>query len=486
MVVRDVVKEVKNRFLGSVTPNLSLSSTIERTIKLLNESTPAPNSYYFLTDLTNPQQKYWKIIAPHVKKSNTLTKKLIMGNKLQAKFSNWCRLLPDLQVEEGLLDGAYVGIPRVKGKVDYIINNMIVELKTKEKIPESIDEVFEKYPNDLEQLVFYSALHPNNPEKNILLFMQDKKPHTMKAFEIITKDFDVIKSLIMERIKLLDESVRSGTAVEKPFTKLGQCRYHIHGCEFHEAGVCRCDKISPIDLSRLKKAIDITVSDEFKRKLDEKAREFADASSTKIYPNNIIAPRKHFITNILELEKPSFEGMDEKFIFRTCLSTAIYKSNLAKFTPEEKIKLQEKNFDNRFSIPFNWLRLPSSSNPGNEISLPYITTVNLSDTNYGKPSLYHIAELGVICAGYGISKGVILTIFPKKNKTVNAFEVNYKSGEIKNMQDTIRSVINEIESAQKEEHLSMLHACPDFMNKSQDCPIQTKCKEIDDYCLPSK
>jgi len=485
MVIRDVIKEINNEFFESVSSNLSLSSIIEQTVKSLSDSSPAPSSYYFLTDLTNPQQKFWKIIAPHVKKSDALTKKLIMGNKLQTKFSNWCRLLPGFQIEEGLLDGAYVGIPRVKGRVDYIINNMIVELKTKEKIPESVNEVFEMYPNDLEQLVFYSALHPNNPEKNILLFMHDKSPFSIKVFEVITKNFDAIKSMIKERIKLLDEALSSSTK-EKPFEKLGKCRYHIHGCEFHNAGVCRCDRISPIDLSKLKGAIEIQQSDEFKKKLEEKIKEFENSSSIKIYPNNIIAPRQQFMTNVLEIERSDFEGMSDKFVFRTCLSSAIYKSKLNQFAPEEKEKLQENLFDKRFSVPFSWLRLPSSSAPGNEVILPYIVTVNMTNSNYGRPSSYHIAELGIICASYDVNKGVILTMFPKLNKLVNAFEISYKQGEIKRTQDMIRNVINEIESAQKEEHLSMLHICPDFMDKNHDCPIQDKCKEINEYCNPKE
>ncbi len=452
----------------------------KKTVKSLNESSSAPTGYYYLTDLTNPQQKFCKIIAPHVKKSNALTKKLEMGKRLEAKFSNWCKLLPDFQLEQGLLDGSYVGIPRVRGKVDFIVDNMIVEFKTKEKIPDSVEEIFEKYPNDLEQLVFYSALHPNNPEKNILLFMQDKKPFSINVFEVITKDFNSVKSLIRERIKLLDDAISSSTK-EKPFKKLGQCRYHVHGCEFHDAGVCSCDKILPMDLSKLKESIEIKKSDEFKKKLDGKIKEFESMSSLKIYPNNIIAPRKQFMTNVLGIEKPEFGGMDEKFVVESCLSSALYKSKRNQLTIEEKEKLRQKLFDNRFSIPFNWLKLPSSD-PDNEMILPYILTVSLSENNYGKPSPYHIVELGIICAGYGVNKGVILTIFPRLNKTINAFEITYKQGEIKNIQSMIRSVINEIEGAQKEEHLSMLHICPDFMDKDRDCPIREKCKAINEYC----
>ena len=481
MVVRDVIGEINNGFLESVSSNLSLGSIIEQNVKSFNEASSAPSSYYFVTDLTNPQQKFCKMTAPHVKKDDSLTKKLILGKILERKFANWCRLLEGLQIEEGLLDGIYVGIPKVRGKVDYVIDNMIIELKTKEKIPLSINEIFERYPNDLEQLVFYSALHPSNPEKNILLFMQDKSPYSMKAFEVITKDFNTIKSLIRERIKLLDEAL-SSSVKEKPFEKLGKCRYYVHGCEFQQAGVCRCDKIPPIDLSRLKGAIEIKESTEFEKKLEEKTKEFESTSSTEIYPNNIIAPRQQFMKNVLEIEKPEFEGMDDKFVFKSCLSSAIYKSNLNQFASSEKEKIKEKLFDSRLSIPFRWLKIPSSSVPGNEITLPYIVTV--SDYNLNKPSPYHIAELGIICASYNTTKGITLTIMPKMNKLINAFEVSYKNKEIKNIQNMIRTIINEIESAQKEEHLSMLHPCPGFMNNNEDCPIQDKCKAINEYCSP--
>ena len=207
MVLRDVIGEINNKFFENSGINLSLATFIDQAVKSFNEPSGASsNSYYSLTELTNPQQKFCKVTAPYVKRNNTLARKLIMGKILERKFANWCRLMPELQVEEGTLDGAYVGIPRVRGRVDFIIDNRIVELKTKENIPESVNEIYDKYPNDLEQLVFYSALHPSRPEKNILLFMKDKSPFSMRAFEVNTKDFNTIKSIILERIQILDNA----------------------------------------------------------------------------------------------------------------------------------------------------------------------------------------------------------------------------------------------------------------------------------------
>jgi len=479
MPKRDIISEINTSFREKCTTNLSLMTIIEDSLKKLGESPATPTDYYYVTDLTNPQQKFWKTMSPHVKKSNDLTRRLIMGNRLQTKFTNWCKTLPNFMVEEGMLDGAYVGIPKVKGRVDYVIDNSIIELKTKEAIPKTIEEIFEKYPNDLEQLVFYSALHPAKPIKNILLFMESKKPYSITAFEIITKNFDAVKSIINERIKLLDETLGSKMA-DKAFKKLGKCRYYDGGCEFHESGACNCDKLAPLDLSKLKESIEIRPAIEFTKQLEQKRKEFENASSVDIYPNNIIAPRQHFIKNILELER-DFLGSGDKFVSQTCLSSAIYKTGLTQFDPQKKEELQKKTFDKRLTIPFKWLRLPSSSTSTNETIMPYITAVSDYDKVAGYPTKYHVADLGIICASQNVSKGAIITISPKLNKAITVYEVQFKASEIKKTQETIRAVINEIESAQKEEDLHMLHACPDYM--ANECPIKEKCKQTGDFCL---
>lgn len=214
-----LIEEI-NGFVTGITYDESLSSLLKREMdsKLIED--PAPKKYYYITHVTNPAQIYFSRVHPEIKKPPEIARKLARGKQLHNFAGFWFKNLPDFYAEEGLLDGVWVGVSGVRGKIDYRVGNSLLEFKTKDNLPNSPEEIISTYPNDLEQIAFYSIIHPLSPKNNYLVFMRNSSPFELKAFKIDIKDKGAIKSILLSRIDLLNKAFDA----EDP-SKLGQCRY---------------------------------------------------------------------------------------------------------------------------------------------------------------------------------------------------------------------------------------------------------------------
>jgi hypothetical protein len=129
--------------------------------------------------------------------------------------------------------------------------------------------------------------------------------------------------------------------------------------------------------------------------------------------------------------------------------------------------------DPRARIAFRWMKIKSSLKPDGEI-VPYIEKVSLAyEMKYTKPSQYHLAELGIICAMYGKSKGLIIRVFPNLDKYVQVVHVSYKNQD--EIVRKVKSIIDTTEEAEKIGDLASLPLCPPYMNDSGNCPLMSQC-----------
>lgn len=150
-----------NRLVVDWSYDESLASLLKEVIDQQLVEQQAPLNYYYVTHLTNPAQTFFSRLYPEIKKPPELARKLARGKQLHNFASVWFRTLPNVTVEEGAIDGAWVGLIGVRGKIDYHIGNSILEFKTKDNPPETPKEIISFYPQDLEQLAFYSIIHPS-------------------------------------------------------------------------------------------------------------------------------------------------------------------------------------------------------------------------------------------------------------------------------------------------------------------------------------
>lgn len=446
-----------NGLVSTIAYNESLASMLKAMLQDTKKK-PFVGNYYNLTELCNPSQAYWTRISPKIEKSIALQKKLNWGTELHKVCDAWLKTFPDFAISEGTLDGAWVGIPGVRGRIDCRIGESIFEIKTKEKLLESTEELLPRYPHDVEQIAFYSVIHPCHDKINYIISIKDSSPFELKVFKIEIKDPNRVKSLMKSRMKLLDRALE-----EKNPISCGRCRYFGAACQFQDANLCNCEKLEPLSIEQLELATEITYDEDMTKKLEETRKKYH--SSRKFFSTlNIISPRKHkydikseWIPNKEKDESKSYLG-------------ALIKKLPIRLSLSERENIFNSSLEPRLHVPYRWVNLKTSMNQDSPV-VPYIIKANMLEDAPARPNEYFIAELGLILANYGKTKGLIFIICPKKDNFVQVFEVTYKkTNEILNK---TREIIDNLEKSEKD--LFTLPPCPSFMNDKGACSLMDEC-----------
>lgn len=445
----------------------SLSSVLKQKMKTEKSVRPIPKDYFYVTHVTNPAKFFWEQKHSTLEKTDSVNRKLILGKKLEKTANYWFRALPNFSLEEGILDGVWVDIPGVRGSIDYRIGDSLVEFKTKDKLPETPEEIIEKYPQDVEQLSFYAILHPELPKENYLVFMTNTKPYKLKAFKVKILDHGRLKTLLLSRISLLRKAIGN----DDP-TGLGRCRYYDGGCEYNDHKICNCSEQESLSTESLKKSVEVSFDEKFTQQIDQMRKIRPD---TKGYfsVHDIIAPRKYYIfAKGLEAEN-GWKGDSKRDGYLACLSNVIRKLPLTP-SPEEMKEAASLLKDKRLKISQKWIKLKSSTKDNGEI-VPYIIKVDAAKDKkqIGKPRGYSLAELAIICAAYGKSRGLIFTVYPELDDHIQVHEVTINNSG--NVLKYAKSVLDNLEKALKAEDISVVHPCPEFMNDEGKCPLMEKC-----------
>lgn len=471
----ETISNILNDFKVKYITNESIAGLIRKKINEKINEKNSPKKYFYLTDLCNPIQTYWKFKKPENKKSQDLIKILSIGTKLHIVAGKWFQKIPGFIFEEGLLDGAYVDIPGVRGKIDFRIKNSLVELKTKPKLPENENEVMELYTQDLEQIIFYSVLHTEGLNENYLVFMLDKEPYSIKAYKVVTKKPHLIKEKINTRIKVLTKAIED----DDP-SKLGQCRYFKNNCEFKENQSCNCEDLKSLKYDYLQDSIELNYDEDF-TKILQRSQEPINEEETFYYKNNILSPRDYYLDKFTELEKEPYKN-ELRGEWESYLSQIVSDLEIAKLGESEKEDIKNSIKDKRLRLGFKWLKTINSSNPSNPYkNLPYLIKISGAQTSNGsiKPHSFPIADLGVVTANYGLNKGLLIVLYPNLDMKLNVFEIEFKDPN-KRLK-IIQEIMNNFEKLH-EDNLSInlldLPPCEDFFNEKNKCPMHKKCHEV--------
>jgi hypothetical protein len=464
-----LVEEI-NGFVIGITYDESLSSLLKNVMDTQLEE-PSPKNYYYITQVTNPAQTFFTRIHPEIERPPEITRKLARGKQLHSFAGIWFKNLPGFYADEGLLDGAWVDIPGVRGKIDHRIGDSLIEFKTKDNLPNTPEEIISCYPNDLEQIAFYSVIHPSSPKNNYLVFMKNSSPYELKTFKIVIKDKGTIKSILHSRITLLNKAFET-----KNPKNLGKCRYFETGCQYSDNASCSCAELEPLNTLPLQKSLEISYDDEFTKQLIQAREDSRIPDVFCLSTRDIIAPRKHYMEIISGLV--STYHNDEMEEYKACLWASLgslKKRQGIDLNGTERQSVIQSQSDPRARIGFRWLKMKISGRQDGEV-VPYIEKINLTDDikiSKSRPSQYHLAELGIICAMYGKTKGLIIRVYPNLENRVQVYQITYK-----NQPEILRKVITTIdltEKSEKEEDLLSLPSCPPYMNDNGKCPLMSQC-----------
>lgn len=466
-VYMGLIQEINYKFIRSINSNESLAGLIKTQISNASQKDSfVPQNYYYVTHLVNPIATYWSRINKDIKKSNDLLRKLFLGKKLERMAGYWFRKLPQFITEEGKLDGAFIGIPYVRGSIDFRIGEKIIEFKTKDEVPATPEEILLKYPQDVEQLAFYSILDTLSSHENYLVFMNNTAPYKIKAFKIKTTDVGKIKSLLIERIKLLNFAIE-----KKDPAKLGKCRYYPD-CQFNENKICTCNTAEYPSINSLREGLSIDYDVDFTHLL-EAEMEKSNVINEFFTTINIIAPRKCLIERKFQIES-TYAPDVLKDSYTACLGNIVRRLS---FNPtiEQNEYIKGLKKEERLYIAQRWLRIPSSTSDMRYELLPY--TIRVSNaTEHAKanrPTEYAIAELAIICATYGKQKGLIFTIHPNLKDHVTVSEIIFQ--DLTELLNTIRVKLDNLEKSLQNGDIFLNEPCPEWMNDKGGCHLIKLC-----------
>ncbi len=459
-----IVEDI-NVFVNNVSIDESVTSLLSKAMDDQLRQQSFPRKYYFLTELVNPTQAYWSRKYPDLEKSKALMRRLALGNQLQRFASYWFKTLPEFDVEEGKVDGSWVGVDGVRGSIDYRFGESILELKTKDELPDNPQEIISIYPHDLEQLAFYSAIHPLGLKNNYLVFMENSPPYNFRAFNVITKDPGRLKEIIKNRIKKLTAALENDDPSE-----LGKCRYHGKGCQYTD--LCNCNEYEMIPTEAIEKSVDIKFDNAFTQRLED-AKEACKASeSSRFTTFEIINPRKVLKEKVYGLDSP-FTVDPLKDGYKACLYFTMKRLPIGLSDAEIK-DVKKSQREDRVHIGFRWAKMKRSGTEDGEI-VPYLQKISgISDHNYARrPGSYNLAELGIACATYGKNTGYIFTVFPEIDKLCRVWRVTFS--DFNGILKLVRETIDNIEKAEKKEDIHALPQCQSFMCGPKACNLWEVC-----------
>jgi hypothetical protein len=451
-----------NKFVRSVQKHETLSSKVRLKLKESPLETP-PKIYYNLTELCNPQASYWTRMQPQIQDSRKLKIKYGKGNRIHEKVERWLSEFDNFVGNESILDGTLEGFERIRGKVDCLLGDSIVEIKTKEELP-NIENVVSIYPQDVEQIAFYSVMHPEKPRVNYMIFVKNSSPYDLIVFKVIIKDMKKVGELLNSRRNLLDKAL-----AEKNPSFLGRCRYKGNFCKFEENKICECDKLEDLPLD-INDYLEIIIEEPLSKKLIEIRDKDSDIETYSI--SDVLMPRKSFIKRNIQTDE-SFIPNEVKEDRKDLLKKAIKKleMNLVK---AEFNDIKKANRDKRLSPYWYWLKIADTKAPEGEI-IPYSISVNLSSNKSSTESTdpYRLAELAVIAAAHNKRRGFIFVIYPNLGNQVQVFEVNFK--EDKEFFKTIKDILDSLDNVKVKEDIEKLPICPRYCNSKKDCVLNEEC-----------
>jgi hypothetical protein len=435
------------KFSKTHTPDLNLSG----------------KDHLIVTEICNPLEGYLKRKYPDIIPYSQETQKIMnIGNNIHKSCEKWVQKMGAIVSSESYLDGVYQGF-KITGKIDAKLDNRaIIDFKTKQILPESISDVIKKYPQDVEQLISYLVLDGSEIKTGFLFFISRGDPSIINSFKIEINNFDKAIEFLKKREKLC-RSVYFGN--QDP-SLLGKCRYcfNYDECNYHKEGVCKwkdnealSDDFSDfISIER-----DLIEGNKFSTIIKENRKV---SGLFSLY--NLLVPRKCLIESCVDnLPYNPFPPNIEKSYAQKTVN--LFNKNLLK---DGKETMELHGFEDIYPYKNNWFNKLSShtKKPSSIPFLSHAVTHDNQDINL-TPSIYKIAELGILVAINKKTTGLLIQYYPNHGNMFKVFEIKYSfdSSVTENLKETL--------DALKSSDIKRLNDLPKCVFSCNECPYSDFC-----------
>lgn len=379
---------------------------------------------------------------------------------------SWIRYFAPMAVREEEVNGGMDGLPEVRGRIDFRIDNHIIEFKTTSHDINSESDVLNKNPQDLEQIVFYAALSGRVHEEHYLVYYEQDHQELFRAFTVrIRSGADPI-SYMRNRLDAMINSILNSD----PET-LGRCRYFEYGCKFSTNKICSCGTFSPLDPSFLYNEVVIERNRELEAKLDEGRMNSSIQGYGSFSLWDLLIPRRTYLERkgLLDpAEEAETLNPDETLIN---INNAVYDSGIYRERREIRINGRSLGYVPMVSLA----TVPDGGGEQYERIYPALVRsygFEPDKLSTSKLSPFYILRLAMICSLTGSNAGYIIVGFRNDGIRAKCFRVRFR--DLPAIRDKIMERIEEMEYSISSDRTEHLPHCPSFVQNN--CGMACLCR----------
>lgn len=424
-----------------------------------NLSTEKGKQQWFgVTDLVNPARKYYEIVNPGISEDAEVIEKFRHGNNVHEMMFRWIRHFAPSAVREEEVNGEFVGIPGVRGRIDFRIEDHIIEFKTTSHDINDQMDVLSRNPQDLEQLVFYAVLSSRIEGEHYLVYYEEGHDDLFRAFTVKIRKGADARKFVEQRLESMVRSVGDSDPVP-----LGQCRYFQYGCKFNTNHICGCDALPTIDSTFLRNSVEIQRNYDLERKLED-GRSDSDFTGTGSFSLwDLLIPKRVYLERRGLLELDEFAESATPDDTMAIINNSLYNSGI--YRERREIRINEWSLG---YIPIISIKpIPEDPRSPFERLFPALVRVNGNEPeklSVSRISPFYILRLAMICSLSGSDTGYLVIGFKNRQDLVKCYRVRFK--ELSVTREKILERIKEIEDSIVSGRTESLPDCPSFIQNS--------------------
>lgn len=419
---------------------------------LLENKNVGPRSrpnYFYLTDLVNPQQAYWEHIDKAPEHTDEQRRLFAHGNRMESVARSAFSLIDGITGEEATLDGAENDLPGVRGRIDFRYGNSLVEFKTSNYKIETGEDVWQKTPQNVEQLLFYSSLWAFKTSEHYLVYHLGDGPSSVRVFSVKIED----QGLLQNKLKSRKTNLEWAIDENKP-SIVRKCRYYDN-CHIKASGECNCDELNELDTEPFQRASEIERDKEIEEIMIE-AFEKVAARPNSVGSWDLETPRRWYGRQTGQRERDSWSPNE------TWADDALAAADLLPglFDDQYIPKIEDPiEFD-----PSGMMikRSHTTGNGANNRWVPALYRMKQYDTP-PKPSKLknQIMQLGCACSLAEKGTGNLIVELPNSDTEIIVYRVVFNN--LNNIKSKIIDRLEKMKKAIDEEDTDILPTCPGWL-----------------------
>ena len=422
--------------------------------------------WFGVTDLVNPARKYYEVKFPAVPEDAEVMEKFRHGNSIHEMMFNWIRHFAPQAVREEEVNGEMSGLPEIRGRIDFRIDNHIIEFKTTSHDINCESDVIKRNPQDLEQLIFYAALSGRSGEEHYLVYYEQDHEEVFRAFTVRIRPTSDPMNFVRHRLGIMADSIRDSSPVN-----LGRCRYFEYGCKFSTNHVCSCSKFSPIDTSFLDHEVIIGRNRELEAKLEEGRMNTSVPENGSFSLWDLLIPRRTYLERkgLLEPDDEAEPLIPDETLIN--VNNAVYDSGIYRERREIRINDRSLGYVPMVSL----LAVQDDGGEKHERIYPVLVrsyAFEPEKLSGSRISPFYILRLAMICSLTGTNEGYLIIGFRNAGSMAKCFRVRFR--ELPVIRSRIMERIEEMEYSINSGITDHLPECPSFVQNN--CGLTCLCR----------